>query len=502
MIQQTNIIKTANFILATRDSGYRNLASAIAELIDNSFEAEASKVEIFFDKSGNDCCVSVLDNGKGMNAKTMVLALQFGGSTRFNSRIANGRYGMGLPNGSLSHVRRVDVYSWQNKNNILHSYLDLDEIISTTNYTLSDPEKIKVKQIKEYVKSHSGTLIKWSHCDRLKFKRESTLMNELILELGRIFRTKIWTGNKIIINSVEIDPVDPLFIRIGKTLIGAVQYGETLKYTIKVNEPLINSDSSIVKVKFVELPIEKWFSFSNREKSKLGITKRAGVSILRAGREIDYGWHFMGSKRKENYDDWWRCEIQFQPELDELFGVTHTKQEIHPTDELINILSPDFENIARQLNRRVREKFIQIKYLNNKNPSEKVAELEDGILPQNLKQIKISIAKSKGFRNRNKTKGLKYKLKSKEMDEFAYFQPELHNHQLNLYLNKHHLFFTKVYMKLLDNRGFIKTEEVREIIELLLFAAGRAELQFTNKNQIFIRNFRKIWSENLTNYLQ
>jgi hypothetical protein len=45
-------------------------------------------------------------------------------------------------------------------------------------------------------------------------------------------------------------------------------------------------------------------ALSNEEKSSLGISKRAGVSILRGGREIDYGWHFMGSKRKENYDDW------------------------------------------------------------------------------------------------------------------------------------------------------------------------------------------------------
>ncbi len=28
-------------------------------------------------------------------------------------------------------------------------------------------------------------------------------------------------------------------------------------------------------------------------------------------RESDYGWFFMGPKRKENYDDWWRCEVAF-----------------------------------------------------------------------------------------------------------------------------------------------------------------------------------------------
>ena len=32
-----------------------------------------------------------------------------------------------------------------------------------------------------------------------------------------------------------------------------------------------------------------------------------------ANREIDFGWFFMGNKRRENYDDWWRCEVKFEP---------------------------------------------------------------------------------------------------------------------------------------------------------------------------------------------
>ena len=59
-----------------------------------------------------------------------------------------------------------------------------------------------------------------------------------------------------------------------------------------------------------------------------------------------------------NYDDGWRCEVCFQPDLDELFGVTHTKQEVHLTERLLSLLEPDNERIARKLNgraRRVRE---------------------------------------------------------------------------------------------------------------------------------------------------
>jgi histidine kinase/DNA gyrase B/HSP90-like ATPase len=57
--------------------------------------------------------LSVSDDGRGMDRQTLRLALQFGGSMRFNSRRGMGRYGMGLPNGALSQARRVEVLTWQ-----------------------------------------------------------------------------------------------------------------------------------------------------------------------------------------------------------------------------------------------------------------------------------------------------------------------------------------------------------------------------------------------------
>ena len=77
--------------------------------------------------------------------------------------------------------------------------------------------------------------------------------------------------------------------------------------------------------------------------------------MIRAGREIDHGWFFLGGKRRENYDDWWRCEIQFDPVLDEAFGITHTKQQIRPSTHLIEALSPDMEAMARTLSNRARK---------------------------------------------------------------------------------------------------------------------------------------------------
>src|SRR4051794_37713319 len=110
-----SIISLPEFIQATRDSGYKGTSSAISELIDNSLQAGARRVAVFIEQSGDvahPLTVSILDDGCGMTPEQLRQALRFGGSSRFDNRRGLGRYGMGLPNASLSQARLVTVYSW------------------------------------------------------------------------------------------------------------------------------------------------------------------------------------------------------------------------------------------------------------------------------------------------------------------------------------------------------------------------------------------------------
>src|SRR5258708_6488958 len=109
-------------VKAMRDSGYRNAAYAIAELIDNSIQAGATQVELLCGERRQLVRqrervqvseIAVLDNGSGMDADVLRMALQFGNGTRLDDRSGIGRFGMGLPNSSISQARRVDVWSWQ-----------------------------------------------------------------------------------------------------------------------------------------------------------------------------------------------------------------------------------------------------------------------------------------------------------------------------------------------------------------------------------------------------
>lgn len=139
--------------------------------------------------------------------------------------------------------------------------------------------------------------------------------------------------------------------------------------------------SGRVIVKFSELPVEEWHQLPNDQKRELGVLNSAGVSIVRARREIEYGWLLMGDKRKENYDDWWRYEINFDPGLDEVFGITHTKQQIRPTQSLVEAIVPDLEQMAETLNRRVRQLHEQVKLVIRAADAERIAAAQDRFLP-------------------------------------------------------------------------------------------------------------------------
>src|SRR4051812_24415247 len=89
-----DIVPTSLAVKAMRDNGYKNAAYAVAELMDNSIQAGASLVEllcadqeILVDQRARRRLdtVAVLDNGSGMDAATLQIALQFGNGSRLEA---------------------------------------------------------------------------------------------------------------------------------------------------------------------------------------------------------------------------------------------------------------------------------------------------------------------------------------------------------------------------------------------------------------------------------
>jgi anti-sigma regulatory factor (Ser/Thr protein kinase) len=498
------LVLPENFIQATRDSGYKSIGSALAELVDNSFEAGAKNVAISIEKFGtdetSDVHVTVRDDGVGMDTATLRRSLQFGWSSRFNRRDGNGRYGLGLPNASLSHARRVDVISSRDGEHAAATYLDVDEVAQRHVDSIPEPVNVPWSEFTPDNEPTHGTIVTWQKCDRLVTARLGPLTRKLRAELGRLFRYQLWARKTISVNGEDVAPFDPLFVKKGANLKGAIPYGPALTYPIALGTSGWRK-TSVVRVRFSQLPIALWHSLSNEEKNRQGIAKNAGVSIVRGGREIDRGWFFIGQKRKENYDDWWRCEVQFDADLDEWFGVTHTKQEIHPTDALSDILSPDIERIARELNANARRAFIAVKAEMHRRKSELQAEKFDNLIePPRLRRPQREKRRGGAYRSR-RISGVKYKIRFARLDDDCVFQPELQGLQLTVRLNEAHPFVQRFWPNESERRA--DGTETQRLIELFLLAAARSEFAAAvqRRDRKHLADFRKRWSNILTTFL-
>lgn len=480
------IVASENFILATRDTGYRSVSAAVAELIDNALQAKARNVRVVVrdenSDTGRSVSLAVLDDGHGMPAEILQRALQFGGSNRFDERTGLGRFGMGLPNSSVSQTRRFDVYSWERGGPVLTSYLDVDEVASGEQRLIPAPVETELPEWADQLASPSGTLVTWSRCDRLARLRAQTIADRLREALGRLYRFALWDGVRITINDKRASGQDPLFVNPRSTLSGAAQFGAPLVYEFSSSA----GRTGMIEVRFSELPVGEWHAWSADDKRRLGIVGRAGVSIVRAGREIDYGWYLMGGKRRENYDDWWRCEVRFTPELDEVFGVTHSKQGVTPAPELRSVIEPDLEEIARVLNARVRTAFEEAKV---EAPSRAIrkASASDQFLPLPSR-----------VQNHVFGSGLAYRIEARNLGVPEFYQVRRVDSTVIVTLNKEHAFFEHVY-RTLEGRE----SRERDHLEWMVLAAARADLVAASEAQKeFLLEVRRSWSDALATFLE
>lgn len=491
------LVDPVNFLVATRDSGYKTTALAVAELVDNAIQASASdvKVEVVAtDDAAHPIEIVVTDNGNGMDAVALGQALTFGGSSRFGDRSSFGRYGMGLPNGGLSRSRRVEVYSWQGRD-VRWCYLDVDEVVHNRQRTL--PPVANVDRPPFVPNTPSGTVVRLSRCDRLEYRRASTLAQRLAAELGRIYRLFLGKQFRISVNGTPVDAVDPLFLDTASRAAGARPFGDVLRYALAAGDL-----SGSVEVRFSELPVERWHVLAASDKRRLEITNAPCVSVLRADREIDRGWFFMGGKRRENYDDWWRCEVRFDPALDDLFGITHAKQAITPAKELVDVLATDLEPIARALNSRVRQRFELVKVATPLSAAERRAAQADALLPslpRRTESLAPALESLVAQLDATAVESHPYQLAVTELPSTTAFETALRRGRLIVALNSRHPLYRDLYGPLAASETQ-RDQDVATDLALTVLAAARAEYSGRARRGE-ARQFRQTWSDVLATFL-
>jgi hypothetical protein len=476
-----DLMVSSNFIRAVRESGYVSLSTALAELIDNSLQASATTIAISIERPTKGAMpeINVEDNGRGMTETELETCLRFGGSSRFDQRESFGRFGMGLPAASLSQARAIEVTAWQHGDMPRTVSLDVDQIAAGV------PVDLRAHPSHVPATTPSGCRVTWRHCDRIEYQRLAWLQRALHRDLGRMYRRFLRAGLVITINESPVLQLDPMLLDSQFEGQSASLAFEPLRYELATE----SGDTPFVRVRFAMLPVCEWHSFDNAKKRRLGIVGGGGVSILRAGREIAYGWYLMGSKRKENYDDWWRCEIEFDPVLDEHFGITMNKQGIRPSPELQEALEPELESIARLLNARVRQAFEDVKFQAATEASCRIAEAADGQLP-------VIPSVDDG----NSNGGLSYRISSQQLPIENMFLTKLRQRTLEVTLNVDHPAFAALYRPL-QSITDESAADLRTAIELFVLSFARTTA-LLGADQRCPEDLLRLWSATYGRMLQ
>ncbi|HYB98814.1 MAG TPA: ATP-binding protein [Candidatus Limnocylindrales bacterium] len=350
-----DLVPTHLAVQAMRDNGYRNTAYAVAELIDNSIQAGATSVELL-------CCedeelvqhrvrrriahVAVLDNGSGMDAKVLRMALQFGNGTHLGDRNGIGRFGMGLPSASISQCKKVEVWSWTDgPASSVYSYIDLEEVARSRMREVPAPTPRALPELWTSVArsvARSGTLVVWSVLDRCMWRTALSVIRNSEFLIGRMYRRFLHDG-RVAIRLAAFVKDDPTTMTIDDYAVAndpmylMVPSSTPAPYD---NEPLFQHDGDNYEIPMeIEFQgvchtVKIRFSFAREEarnRPNAGATdygkhaaRNIGVSLVRADRELD-----MDQALVNGYDPrerWWGVEVDFPPSLDELFGVTNNKQ--------------------------------------------------------------------------------------------------------------------------------------------------------------------------------
>ncbi|NOT00582.1 MAG: hypothetical protein HOP29_08140 [Phycisphaerales bacterium] len=528
-----SIVRQDRFIEATRDSGYKGTDSALSELVDNSIQAGATKVAINLiavaqEYGGRGAPVhprvvevAIADNGRGMDADTLRRALRFGDSSRFNDRVGLGRFGMGLPNASVSQGKRVEVYSWRRGSKPLWTYIDVDEIASGQMSEV--PQAIETPiptPLSELAQSPSGTIVVWKKTDQLDHDGKcDTLIRAVRPSLGRIFRYFLIRDFELTINDSRVGPMDPLYLIPQARLDGdplATKHGDTLKFDVPI--PGRTGQTSVVEVTISLLPAEWQVNYGpgrtveQKKALKLRhIEATTGFSIVRANREIDIistPYHSVSHWKNR----WYRVEIRFDPELDEVFGVTHTKQHvrIQRGSPLFNQMETDIKvnvntlldiiehrkpkktttgpSAAEELVKRVEPRLKPLDGISEKP----AAEVREEIAAFVLERVAAGAPAESAVHLDRRLSQYPVIVELEQLPGAPIYRVKVVGRTIVVMLNTSHLFYERVYQRLEEQSTVGKTG-----VELLLMSLARSEVNGSDEAREWYDAQRQDWSQNL-----
>lgn len=510
--QNFTFVAPETFVEGMRDSGYKSTATAIDEFVDNSIQAAATHVDIITTKvtRGNKRKrkhvkdIAIVDNGHGMLPDMMRAAVTWGGTHRHNNRDGLGRYGFGLPSAAVSITRHYDVYSRVSSGGWHKISIKLDEIadgkFTDQHGAIRAPETVEA-DLPDFVKNalkdrsfNHGTIVVLNNIDRPSpgYMTPGSFDSKLIEHLGLVYRGLL-SNCQVFVNGKKVEVVDPLF------LTSTGRFYEVKRNDLKAQErnklefefrTVDGKKNGTIRIRFSYLPFGfQGTEFERKEDEELGgrfkVMKEnnAFFIVTRAGRQIDLVGKTQFSKPEftlGNNDRHWAIQLDFDPVLDEEFGITVNKQQVTLSERIWDKLK---EEGVPGIIKSLRKDFTEDK-------GRKISS-KNGSAPKYSESIMSRANQHESEVNRFQN----YKVLTESLPGAPFYRTEYDGAQLQLLINRDHLFYSDLYeAQDLGNRS-------RTSLELLLFALGYCESQAVEELEEFYKRERQEWSKRLGTYL-
>ena len=538
------LVAAEAFVRGIRDIGYKSTATALDELVDNSIQAGATRIDVAFGYGSKSNAkpdrIAVVDNGHGMDPIMIRAAVMWGGTHREGDRTGFGRYGYGLPSSCVSQGMRFAVYSRPEGQALNFVGFDVEElgagIYHTSDGRVVVPEPLesdlpqwlqlvgKEQGIAEFMST--GTAVVIDRLDRLTWTTTRNLERNLLQHFGVTYRNYL-SDIELRVNGKRVESIDPLFVTEGFRHYDIdedrAERLELLNFTVKDHNG--RNPIGTVTVRYSLLPP----SFASVDKSRAAGAKNAnarfpimkdhlGVIFMRAGRQIDVVTRNPWTQFQNN-DRYWNIEVDFSPGLDEEFAITTSKQQVVVSDRLWQLLKENgvlraIEGMRRRLSEAKKkakattsekdprpseqvmaegEKFKTQKP--SGDPSKRKAEAEKRAEEEANRRVRdkgipIDDARAELLAE---TEGRPYRIREERGVGGPFYRPEQLGGQFVIWLNTAHRFYTDVYA------GPESTPHLRAALEILLFTLGEAELNSDGDRRLFYQTERQsMWSGRLS----
>ncbi len=486
----------SRIIEGLRDTGY-DFNTAMADLVDNSISARASKIDIRVNLniSSNDITVYIADNGCGMDLDGLKNAMTYGSAKRPDPK-SLGKFGLGLKTASTAFCRSLSVLSKTSTSEYNKVKWDLDYVTKVNAWELIHDKlnQDEIDYLETVTNGGSGTVVIWEKVDRLMKAYVNTaslkkaferIVDSLKIHLGMTFQKfidKEFTDAPIElkVNDAIVDAWDPFCRNEDKR---EILHDKDHKAQLDTGEELA------FHLKAVILPrVEDW-STPEAHAAAYVNNDHQGFYVYRENRLIYFG-DWLGTFTNDPHFNLLRIEFSFNHELDELFNIDIKKSKIALNEDIYDYLKTKFLPAFRKrandvyratISKKNEEKGEEKHNKSNKTLNAKGKELENSeieILNKDDGTVKI-------HNPHGTTTGKliildldeksNHRVIAKQMETPTFlWEGTIANQEHAVTINTTHPFYSKIYAKI-DN------PDVRAGLDYLLWALTEAELSTINE---------------------